>query len=832
MRTANTLLTLPLCAVICASTVVHAAGSPVLEEVIVTAQLRSQSLQDVPVSVNALSGDKLIEAGIEKIENLQAYIPNFTMSETGIGTNIYIRGIGSGINQGFEQSVGMYFDGVYYGRAQLSRAPFLDLARVEVLRGPQNILYGKNSIAGAVSLTSQRPTQESEGKASLLYEPEHGEQIADLILSGPISDSLGARFAVRYRTMDGYIENLTLDRDEPARDELTVRAMFDWAVNDRLQLLSKFEVGRFDVTGRQVEVVSDAVSNSTNVLFAGRTYAQILDDTQIPPALNIDADASVLNNFQDYKRSSNGDYSNNDTRNITLHADYDRDGHTLSFITGLMAYEFEEVADVDFTGAEVFDALLQEEYKQFSQEFRWVSPVGDDFEFIAGAYYQKSELDYFDEVRIDSDILPELLNLADAITRDPNTGAPNPGGLGDRPIDGDVFGGVAGVGDAGEHLRGLRTPRVFTTDTQLWSVFFQGTWHITPAFRTTLGARLSYEQKDGSRSIRLTNDGSQPDSQEVRTVLAKNLSVEEQDLKGDRSSTNLSPLITLQYDWSDDGMIYATLSQGFKSGGFDARSNQSPAADDPAPHNPNYGGIPDEQFIGSFEFDEEEALSLEIGSKNALFDNRANLNMAAFYTQYDDLQVSIFDGTLGFNVGNAGTARSMGVEVDGRIALTEALSVSAAIAWLDFEFTDFKNGQCFQQQDDPEDDGLCDFTGQTNQYVADYSGNISLNYRRSVTQTLEFSGALDVVFSDDYNPTQDLDPRMLQDGYKKVNLRLALADINAGWEAALIGKNLTDEVVITYANSMSLANSIFGSVGHYAFIERPRSIAAQFSYRW
>ena len=99
------------------------ANSPVLEEVLVTAQLRSQSLQDVPVSVSAMGGDKLQEAGIDKIENLQAYIPNFTMSETGIGTNIYIRGLGSGINQGFEQSVGMYFDGIYYGRAQLSRAP-------------------------------------------------------------------------------------------------------------------------------------------------------------------------------------------------------------------------------------------------------------------------------------------------------------------------------------------------------------------------------------------------------------------------------------------------------------------------------------------------------------------------------------------------------------------------------------------------------------------------------------------------------------------------------------------------------------------------------------
>ena len=140
--------------------------SATLEEVIVTAQLREQSLQDVPVSVNAVSGEKLLEAGLNKIQDLQAYVPNLTMSENGIGTAIYIRGIGSGINQGFEQSVGMYVDGVYYGRAQLARAPFLDLARVEVLRGPQNILYGKNSIAGAISIITASPGDEFEGFVS------------------------------------------------------------------------------------------------------------------------------------------------------------------------------------------------------------------------------------------------------------------------------------------------------------------------------------------------------------------------------------------------------------------------------------------------------------------------------------------------------------------------------------------------------------------------------------------------------------------------------------------------------------------------------------------
>jgi iron complex outermembrane receptor protein len=323
-----------------AATGAQAAG--VLEEVIVTATLRAESLQDVPVSVNALSGEKMMEAGIDKVEDLQAYVPNLTMSETGIGTNIYVRGIGSGINQGFEQSVGMYFDGVSYGRAQLSRAPFLDLARVEVLRGPQNILFGKNSIAGALSLHSARPSQEFEGMVSGLYEPNHGESAIDLVLSGPLTDRLGARLAVRKRDMDGYIENLTLGRDEPNRDESTVRLLLDWAATDNLQALFKFEVGKFDVIGRQIEIINDNPSTSTTPFFTGRTYSEILDNTSVTglPIIDpftVDADSSVLNNTLDYKRSSNGDLSNNDTQNFTMNIDYALDEYTLTFITGIMS---------------------------------------------------------------------------------------------------------------------------------------------------------------------------------------------------------------------------------------------------------------------------------------------------------------------------------------------------------------------------------------------------------------------------------------------------------------------------------------------------------------
>ena len=819
--------------VLCSS---YSVAAPVLEEVIVTATIRAESLQDVPVSVNAVSGEKMMEAGISKVEDLQAYVPNLTMSETGIGTNIYIRGIGSGINPGFEQSVGMYFDGVSYGRAQLTRAPFLDLERVEVLRGPQNILFGKNSIAGALSLISARPGQEFEGLVSGTYEVETNERVLDFMVSGPINDEFGARLAIRKREIDGHIENLTLNRDEPQRDEQTIRLIVDWDATPDLSASLKMELGKFDVNGRQIEIINDQPSTSTTSQFTGKTYGQILDNTVIgvgPITLaTVDADSSVLNNHQDFKRSSNGDYSYNDTHNITLNVDYAWGDHQFTFITGILGYETDELCDCDFTGAPIFAVAAEEEYSQFSQEFRWVSPIGETFEFIGGGFYQKSELDFFDSIQVSSDILPDLLNADDLQKGGANGEAP--------PFDltGGLLGlGLGGIGDAGDEIRNLGTPRNFSSDTELFSVFLQTTWNITDLFRATFGVRYSYEEKDGSRKLELSDlsTGAIRPVGEVDTVVAKNFSAERHDLKGSRSEGNFAPSINLQYDWSDDVMLYTTLSRGYKSGGYDARSNASPEANPVRPiqniTSPDSAPI----IVGSFEYEEEQATSFEAGAKTTLLDGAAELNIAAFYTKYDDLQVSIFDGTLGFNVGNAGAATTMGLELDGRMALTENLMMTGALAFLDFEFTDFANGQCYQgQTPDSNVSGTdyCDYKGKSNQYVADYSGNLTFVYSTMVNKDIEFRGGVDFVFTGSYNSSQNLDPSQEQDAYVKSNVRLSLGDVTKGWEAAFLVKNLTDETVISYSNDTPLSSSIFGSTGHYGFIETPRTYAIQATYRW
>ena len=794
-----------------------------LEEIIVTAQKRTQSLQDVPVSVNAITGTKLSEAGLNKIEDLQAYVPNLTMSETGIGTNIYMRGIGSGINQGFEQSVGLYVDGVYYGRSQLSRAPFLDLERVEVLRGPQNILYGKNSVAGAMSLITANPTQDFEGSVSVLFEPEYGEQLAEVILSGPIAENLTGRLAHRSRTLDGYVENLDAS-SEPEREESSTRLTLQWDASDNLEATLKYAHSTFDVTGRQIEIAGDQAS--LNPGLGGANWSQFLLSLNAgAPLTGADlTSTSVLNTGLDFNRSSNGDYSNNEADNFSLNFDYQLGDYTLTSTTGALSYEYGELCDCDFTSADVFFVQSNEEFEQFSQEFRITSPGGEMIDWIAGVYLHESELDFDDRFFTTSgsaigNTLDTLLPLAFSTDGGVTTAYPT---------------------GAAQQLLDIAVPRTFTQDTSLSSAFIQATWNATETTRLTLGGRYSTEEKDGTRTLTVVDgNGSEIPYNDLLVpgtdmgidyLLGRILQVARHDLSGTREESKFAPSITIQHDLNDDMMTYVNWSRGFKSGGYDTRSNVPPI--ETVVTNPFSSALSFSIPAGSFEYEPEENTTVELGLKSRLLEGALELNLAAFNTEFEDLQVSIYDGVLGFNVGNAAKATSQGIEIDGRYAVTNEFTLSGSVAWLDFEFEDYLNGQCTQLERIVTSVATCDYEGKTNQYVADLSGALSADLAVPMENGWEFRTTLDLVFSTDYNPSQNLDPNIQQDGFTKINMRVAIKDASAGWEVALIAKNLSDETVVTYANDTPLAANLTQSIGYYSFVESPRTVALQGTYRF
>jgi len=797
------------------------SGQRVLDEITVTAAYREQGLQDVPVSISAVTGDVMTSSAIQKAEDIQFLVPNFTLTETGIGTNAFVRGAGSGINQAFEQSVGTYVDGVYFGRAQQWRSPFLDLERVEVLRGPQSILFGKNSVAGALNITTARPTDEFEGSFLASWEFEDNESIIEGIVSGPISDRVRYRVAARVRDLDGHMFNLTTGEDEPNREDWTVRGTLEFDVSDTLMATLKAEVGEFDVTGRHIEIINEAPAEVGP--FAGLQYHQILQTLQ--QLSGGSPDPGLANVTQDEVRTSNGDFSNNESENFVLTLDWAVGDFDLKSITAYSNFEYDEFCDCDFTGGEVFGAALQESYEQISQEFRLSSPLSGNYDYIAGLYFQTSDHDFADQIIVSP---TSLLLTAIAL----NPAAPP--------------GSAAWVQDT-------FADRIATVENDVLSAFAQFNWHFDDAFTLQVGGRITNDDRDGFRTLTIVDgDGSPlPDLPNPKAlapliygglfeITSTNLNtlalvpdgpggIGEQatallaafgslPVAGSRDETKFSPEVKLIWNASDDILAYLSWSEGFKSGSFDFRAN-------------NRSFYPD--MASSFEFDDEEATNIEIGGKLTLAGGALELNGAIFFTEYDDLQISIFDGRLGFNVGNAATAEISGVELDMRWAATDYLTVTGGLAYTDFEFTDFENGQCYfgaTPDSDLDGDGtpeLCSYTGNSNQLVSDIQGNFSFDIRVPVGRNLELHTVFDIFYTDDYDASATFDPKLVQEAYTLLNARVALGAEDGRWQVALLAKNLTDEKILTFGGDTPLATTNFFAQSNYAFYTTGQQLSLQ-----
>ncbi|MGH8130981.1 MAG: TonB-dependent receptor [Steroidobacteraceae bacterium] len=786
-----------------------------LTEIVITAQKRTESLQDVPLAVSAVDGAKVAEAGITKIEDLKNYVPTLFMTETAIGNSISIRGIFSGVNPGFEQSVGTYVDGVYRGRPQQTRAPFLDLERVEVLRGPQSILFCKNSVGGALNITTARPTEDFDAMVAALYEPRFDEQEFSAHVSGPLSDRFRGRLAARYREIVGHLENATLRTEDPSREETTVRGWLELDVTDNVTAALKAEIGEFDVVGRQIEIAQElpAVAGP----FTGLTYAQIL-------AL-FGQDPSVLNNTADEIRSSNGDFSNNDTEEFVLQVDWKLGENTLTSISAYSEYDFSELCDCDFTGGNVFNVTMGEEFDQTSQEIRLTSPTGGNVDYILGAYYETSDLAFTDTIQLPGNsVLVPLLNNNPAFCLPGSIPPFSP----QPPL-------APLCGIAGTQIANTGTPRTFTQDAKSYSVFAQVGWNMSEELRSTFGLRYTKEEKDAARSLTITDisgDPLPPTQPAAAAIYGAVFNVRAHNLSASREEDQVLPSVTFEWSPDDNTMMYLSWSKGAKSGGFDARSNNPtvpPGTACTAPNTP-VGCLP-ANGIGTFEFEEERATNFEIGTKLRL-GGSFELNAALYMTDFEDLQVSTFDGVLGFNVRNAGESEIKGLEIDMRWQATENLLLTSSMAYTDFEFLDYI-GQCAFGQPSDAGDGLnCNYKGKTNEFVAPWVITLGGSYRRPISSSLALHIGLDAYYTDQYFVAPTIDERQIQESYYKVNGRVGVGDQDGSWDISLIGKNLFNEQILPYGNDTPLAGRTFGAFSAWRFVEPRSSLALQGTLRF
>lgn len=340
--------------------------------IIVTAQKREQDVQQVPISMSVIEGDQLQQFNIKDFIELDRYVPNFFVQATPGNNAFYIRGIGSTPgNLAFEQTVGLFVDGLYGGHARQFQAPFLDVERVEVLRGPQGALVGKNTSAGAINVITAKPTRDFEASAELSHEFEQDGNRAFGVISGPLSDNFSGRLAAQYEDTDGYIKNLTLGGDEPKRESVFARGSLMYDNNDGINVLWRLEGGNVDLTGNAVE--------------------RILT----PSDPNLERSTGGFPGFV------GKDFDDTNTLNSSITTNLDIGEFVLTSITGYSSYDYKKRLDSDFSPANLFASMFAEDFSQISQEFRLTSPAGKKIEYIVGIYGHYNDYDLDQSTRLD-----------------------------------------------------------------------------------------------------------------------------------------------------------------------------------------------------------------------------------------------------------------------------------------------------------------------------------------------------------------------------------------------------------------------------------------------
>lgn len=333
-----------------------------LEEIVVTAQRREERLQDVPISLAVVSGDMLENRSIGNFEQLAPLIPNLTIAKSPAANLIVMRGIGSAPGSpSLDQSVVMFVDGVYGGNARQFAAPFLDIERLEILRGPQGALVGRNTSAGAINIVSRKPGSEFDGYLNAMYNFEFDGPTVEGAVDLPVSDSLRFRVAGKYSDVDGYLENPYVENGSPAREEAIGRIVGVFDNGGPVTVTAKYENATIDMNGIPMQVVSPA--NGYYKDFKKETYL-----TTGPESDNLDSDTG------------------------TLQFDVDLGGMQFVSITGYSAFKNDSLVDADFYEGHFATAVFNQDFDQISQEFRLLSPDEGSLRYVLGAYYSKADL--------------------------------------------------------------------------------------------------------------------------------------------------------------------------------------------------------------------------------------------------------------------------------------------------------------------------------------------------------------------------------------------------------------------------------------------------------
>ncbi len=563
-----------------------------LEELTVTAAKRKQSVQDVPISVTAIQGDFLQETGTTGFAEIQKFVPNLQIlpvTDTR-STSIRIRGIGSvGTNAGIDPSVGVFIDGVYQGRAGMSVNDLLDIERIEVLRGPQGTLYGKNTAAGAISIITRDPTDEYEFTGETVLGNYSQREFRGSVNIPMIEETLAARIS-GYKVMrDGFDTNRFNGERVNTADKWGARIKLLYQPTETTDLLVN---GDYSVDASKCCVADIITYQGPNSL--GIDFNDLADASGIPLAKEDPYDRIVGANVDPFNRVTVG--------GVSLKAAQEIGDYELSWLNAWRSYTSDSQFDADFS---IYDAVFSRtdvDYWQFSSELLLVSPGGETIEYQAGLYYYMSNLHTVDV-------------------------------LGWSEFYADQSALLSGIGAAFNVNDNVH--KTFSA-----SGFSQMTWNFAEDWSLTGGFRLDYERK--------TRDGTSiSEPEDCKNLGAPPVCGPDSARNQARHVWNPQGTAILRYRPTDTVMAYASIANGFKSGGFNQlRTSAS-------------------EGLAGAEFDDEKSLNAEIGTKTTWIDGTLLFNLTGYFTWYRDFQAQLFNGSV-ITVDNAGSMRSSGIESEVR----------------------------------------------------------------------------------------------------------------------------------------------------------------------
>ena len=652
-----------------------------------------------------------------------------------------------------------------------------DVSAVEVLRGPQGTILGKNIIAGAINVTTARPGSEFEGRISGLYTDETGEEKVELILSGPLTDNLAGRLAIMDRNTDGWVENTApaapdFGDELGGQDDQVIRGSLVWNVGDNMEIFIKAENTKAEVEGLANQLIINADSGYLGGIIAAADDLKISDETPVVKICGVAANRAA----NPFACGIHADTSSSsiDADNFVFKVDYDFENVHFTALTGVSEFESELFLDADYSNATVLDVAREQSFEQFSQEFRFASTTDGFLDWTAGVYYQAN--DY--ETNVNNFALMPL---------------PSP----PFPIN----------------LLRVNSQAAFKQEAEALSFFGEGTLNFTSDLRLVLGARWTKEEKEVDDFGRYLDPATGAPLDPLNTavtsaIFGHDIAIAPNniiDIQGqERKEVKWTFAGTLQYDY-EDHQFYASVTEGYKAGGFDEASNA----------------------LVTPEYEPEEAISYELGVKSVLADGAANLTAALFYVEYDNLQVSTYNG-ISFNVGNAAASVSKGIEVDGKWRVSEPVTLSGSVAYLTSTYDEFGTAACTENQADVIRSGCFqDLGGETTNFAPRVAGNINVDYVKPISDSLVFSGRIGLSYRDSMTTQVDNDPLDEVGSLTLWDARLALASADDTWEVALIGKNLNDKSYRIFSGDVPLVGG-----AHAGPAGTPRTISLQGVYNF